>query len=189
MNSKRIDVKKFGFEGDDVSPVTIGLDLLSTGLSPTDQKIIVCASLNRVYIIDFYSGNLINSFRHYQSDANECIPQRVDFCLTIKKQILAAALYVFKNEIKLIKLVDVELNEQRKKETFRVEPARPAVGSSTDDYILTVFPTLSLLKNSPLNEEIKAASTEKPKILSIQDYLKLVNICLIYFQKCAYMFI
>jgi len=42
-----------------------------------------------------------------------------------------------------------------------------------DDLALTVFPKLSLLEDSPLNDEIKISGEKKSsKILSMQDYLK-----------------
>lgn len=43
---------------------------------------------------------------------------------------------------------------------------------SVDEIVLTVFPTLSLLESSPLSESVKIQDDKKPKILSMQDYIK-----------------
>lgn len=181
MSLRRIEVKKFGFECDSEETVCIGLDLFSIGPNPNDQKFIACASLNRIYVIDLYSGNLINSFRHYfDSKSNDnhdrSIPQRVDFCLSAHNELFASVLYVFKNEINVIKLMDVSPFGANKVETAVLQTGDNKTKQKQvveDDLVLTVFPKLSLLEDSPLNDEIKISGEKKSsKILSMQDYLK-----------------
>lgn len=73
---------------------------------------------------------------------------------------------MFKNEINVVKLIDMKpLNDNRESETVTIKPVQ-----SND--ILTVFPKLSLLENSPLNEDLKQSQDKKSKILSVQEYLR-----------------
>lgn len=164
---------------DESAVVCIGLEMFSTGPNSNDQKIIACACLDRIYILDLYSGNLIKSFEYDIGDSEEkCIPQRVDFCLSKGRDILASVLYVFKNEIDVIKLMELLPNEENKKFYPQKEPLatmKPNSDSKIDDFILTVFPKLKLLENSPLNEKIHHLNEENKTIaanLSMQDYIR-----------------
>lgn len=200
---RQIDVRQFGFESstkdddddDDSNSVLIGLDLISTGSDDHARQVIACASLHRIYVIDVHSGSLLASFAHYDPT---CIPQRVDFCFSPRSQLLLASfLYVFKNEINVVKLMrllqqqplsrpeSARNQNQLLNESFRIEykankstldgAAKTIEASyvrpSVDDIVLTVFPTLSLLESSPLNEPVVTSCKPKP-LLSMQDYLK-----------------
>lgn len=135
-----------------------------------------------------HSGALIASFAHFDPT---CIPQRVDFCINPgRRELIASLLYVFKNEINVVKLMNFEDNQdevapvvEKLNESFRIESGNNEKNSSlssttkftrpsADELVLTVFPTLSLLESSPLSESVKNQDDKKPRILSMQDYIK-----------------
>lgn len=197
-------------DDDDETCTIIGLDLFATNDTQQQRHLIACATLQRIYLIDAHSANLLASFTHSDSSTP---PQRVDFSVIISDHtdLIASFLYVFKNEIDVVKLMRIDNNSASQEtrsqqpraaeepefhpkridklnESFRVitPPSESTTTTTTtttfirpsvDDIVLTVFPTLSLLDTSPLNEPVYKKSMSliderKPKILSMHDYLK-----------------
>lgn len=107
LNGRFFNIKKVkpgaDFEPDSSSvdhELCVGLHVLS------ETKTIAYACLNRVYLIDLYSFNLVHSFDYscLNSDPNQYMPQSVEFSPAPNGNVCAAVLSIFKNEITIVKL-------------------------------------------------------------------------------------
>jgi hypothetical protein len=100
------------------------------------QTIIVCSTSNAIYFIDTNSGNILNliDFKSIQLNTKHLnisclIPQCVDFCLIENKQINAALMFLFQNELDILKCADIT----------PIIKSTPVV-SGQDNSVLSVFP-------------------------------------------------
>jgi len=131
----------------DTSMLCIGIQIFSIGTNNSlnvdsggektfVQTIIVCSTSNAIYFIDANGGNILNliDFKSIQLNTKHLnisclIPQCVDFCIIENKQINAALMFLFQNELDILKCADIT----------------PAIKSTPvviaqDSSVLSVFP-------------------------------------------------
>lgn len=91
--------------------VCTGLHVFKVNL----QTVITCATSSCMFLIDFDSGDLIYlidfneiNLDNSKKDVLACLlPQTVEFCLVDGKQVNAALLSLFQNEINIVKCADI----------------------------------------------------------------------------------
>ena len=75
------------------------------------STIIVCGTPQCLFFIEYSTGNLIYmvDFKSvsFSKNANFIMPQMIDFCLVRDRQINAAFLFLFQNEINIVKCADI----------------------------------------------------------------------------------
>lgn len=166
-------------EETNASLLCVGLQLFNLGNNSRIEfnqarkslnAIIVCATPVCLFFIDFSTGNLIylvdfNDVSFKKSLNNECflMPQCVDFSLVNNKQINAAFLFLFQNEISIVKCAEISSHT-----TTQSNIAQESNGEIEE--ILSVYPKASLLKESPLNEDIKEKVIKK--VPSLHEYFR-----------------
>ena len=94
----------------------------------------------------------------------------VEFCLSDSKQINAALLFLFNNEISVVKCADIRVN---KEDLDLLDNKIESVVNLENDFLLSVHPKKSLLKDSPLNDEVMDKELIKAKLpTSMHEYLR-----------------
>jgi hypothetical protein len=101
------------------------------------NTIIVCGTPQCLFFIEYSTGNLIYmvDFKSvsFRQNATFMMPQTIDFCLVRDRQINAAFLFLFQNEISIVKCADICANKSLVKEI-----SNHAVDSQNE--LLTVIP-------------------------------------------------
>lgn len=104
--------------------------------------IIVCGTPVCLFFIDYNTGQLIYlvdfksiSFRTNASDSTFIMPQSIDFSLVENKQINAAFLFLFQNEINIVKCADICVSTNQS-----AIDSKPNDLTNESEEILTVFP-------------------------------------------------
>lgn len=136
------------FSQDDVSMLCIGIQVFSIGndnnlgvdqggvshMQTFSQSIIACSTSNAIYFIGAKTGTILNliDFKSIQLNTKHLnisclIPQCVDFCMIENKQINAALMFLFQNEIDILKCADIM-------------PIMKTSPIASNECILSVFP-------------------------------------------------
>ena len=124
----------------EVSMLCIGLELISIGNKDVNQakSLIIYATSSCLFLIDLKTISLLNIIDFKSIDLNtkylnvsSLIPQVVDFSMFDNKQINAALLFLFQNEINVVKCVDLYPV---------VETVKPKEAVKPDEIIISVFP-------------------------------------------------
>ena len=120
---------------------TSSLSLDKTATNRSCQTMIVCATTNAIYFIDVNTGDLLNliDFKSVQLNTKylniSClIPQAVDFCMVENKQINAALLFLFQNEMDILKCADITSTVKN------ISKANNDLSDKDKEPVLTVFP-------------------------------------------------
>jgi hypothetical protein len=123
----------------DLSFLVIGMHIFSFGNEENSECMIVCATSSCLFLIDMNSDKLLNviefsdlPFNTKHLSMNCLIPQVAEFSVIENKQINAALLYLFNNEINVIKCADISRSNQ--------EISSIGAGVPSDGHYLSVIP-------------------------------------------------
>ncbi|CAF0884268.1 unnamed protein product [Brachionus calyciflorus] len=163
-----------GFDKSSLSVCT-GLQVFKVN----EQMIITCATSTCLFLIDLYTNDLIYlvdlknaNLPNMKNDENFLMPQMVEFCVSDSKQINAALLFLFHNEISVCKCADVHVNPIEI-ESLEDNLAYLNKDNNPSDDFLTVHPKKSLNKDSPLNDGVNDKELIKAKLpTSMHEFIK-----------------
>ncbi len=177
LTSKTLKQGKNNDEESITSPsyLCLGLHLFTINnktLNTTINKnLIACVgTANFVFLIDLNTSSIIYDLSlSTVSGTSGFLPQNVEFRIdSTNNQIHGCLQSLFQNEILVIKIIGLFLNEHSN--------SREIYSESSNSEGLSVIPQETVLKTSPLNEEISekelVVSKNPYSVNSMQDYLK-----------------